>query len=98
VTAATARVEVVVTPGCHLCEAASAVVAEVCEGAGIGWRTVALTDLAEDRQAEWRNYVPVILIDGAVHDIFRVDPTRLGEALFSSTAVSPSVAEGRAAR
>ncbi len=75
------RVEVVVTPGCHLCETACAVVDQVCGGLGLGWRAVELAGLAEDRQHEWRNYVPVILIEGEVHDIFRVDPDRLRAAL-----------------
>jgi hypothetical protein len=77
------RVEVVVTPGCHLCESACEVVDDVCAGIGIDWAAVELGSLAADRQNEWRNYVPVILIDGAVHDIFRVDPDRLRQALRS---------------
>lgn len=75
------RVEVVVTPGCHLCEDAAAVVEQVCAEAGVGWRSVELTTMPADRQNEWRNYVPVILVDGAVHDIFRVDADRLRAAL-----------------
>lgn len=85
-TEATARVEVVVTPGCHLCETACAVVADVCERQGLAWQSVALADLSEQQQAEWRNYVPVTLVDGAVHDIFRVDAARLAEALSVSAA------------
>jgi len=80
-TAPAARVEVVTTPGCHLCETACTVVDEVCGTLGIGWRTVDLASLAEGRQNEWRNYVPVVLIDGEVHDIFRVDRARLRAAL-----------------
>lgn len=75
------RVVVVVTPGCHLCETATRVVTEVCDEAGIGWRSVELATLDEAKQKEWRHYVPVVLIDDAVHEIFRVDPARLRAAL-----------------
>lgn len=75
------RVEVIVTPGCHLCENACDTVAAVCDDVGVVWRRVALSALTEERQREWRDYVPVILVDGTVHDIFRVDATRLREAL-----------------
>jgi hypothetical protein len=76
-----ARVVVVVTPGCHLCETAITVVDEVCAEAGVSWKQQQLADLDAARQNEWRNYVPVVLIDDSVHDIFRVDRQRLAEAL-----------------
>jgi glutaredoxin len=76
------RVAVVVNPGCHLCEDAVAVVKRVCAELGIAWRTVDLASVEDDaRRTEWREMVPVILIDGAVHDIFRVDGHRLRAAL-----------------
>ena len=75
------RVVVVVTPGCHLCEDAAKVVSKVCTDLAIGWRSVELGSLDEAKQNEWRNYVPVVLVDGAVHEIFRVNPTRLRDAL-----------------
>ncbi len=75
------RVVVVVTPGCHLCEDAAAKVAEVCDPLGIQWRAEELSALDGQRQKEWREMVPVILVDGEVHDIFRVTPDRLRAAL-----------------
>jgi hypothetical protein len=75
------RVTVVVTPGCHLCETASRIVDEVCTALGVGWRSTELDSLDEAKQNEWRNYVPVVLVDTEVHDIFRVDPDRLRSAL-----------------
>ncbi|HVS68433.1 MAG TPA: glutaredoxin family protein [Mycobacteriales bacterium] len=75
------RVTVVVTPGCHLCEDAVARVGEVCDPLGIVWESVELSTLDEKRQAEWREMVPVTLVDGAVHDIFRVNPDRLRSAV-----------------
>jgi coenzyme F420-reducing hydrogenase gamma subunit len=75
------RVTVVVTPGCHLCEDAVARVSEVCDPLGIEWGSVELSTLDDSRQKEWRDWVPVTLVDGAVHDIFRVTPDRLRGAL-----------------
>jgi hypothetical protein len=75
------RVLVVVNPGCHLCEDAVAVVSAVCGELAVGWRSIELAAVDEPRRSEWRELVPVVLIDGAVHDIFRVDPRQLREAL-----------------
>lgn len=75
------RITVVVTPGCHLCEDVVARVGEVCDPLGIGWESVELSTLDESRQSQWRDWVPVTLIDGEVHDIFRVTPDRLRRAL-----------------
>jgi hypothetical protein len=75
------RVVVVVNPGCHLCEDAVAVVTRVCGELGEGWRSVELADIDEPRRSEWREMVPVVLVDGAVHDIFRVDYLQLRAAL-----------------
>jgi hypothetical protein len=76
-----ARVVVVVTPGCHLCEDAVARVAEVCDPLGVEWRAEELSTLDAKRQKHWRDWVPVTLVDGDVHDIFRVTPERLRSAL-----------------
>jgi hypothetical protein len=40
-----------------------------------------LSDVDEDTRARWREYVPVVLVDGEVHDIFRVSADRLRAAL-----------------
>jgi hypothetical protein len=78
------RVTVVVNPGCHLCEDAVAVVALVCGDIGVGWRSVELADVDDSRRTEWREMVPVVLVDGAVFDIFRVDGIQLRAALTGS--------------
>jgi hypothetical protein len=75
------RVVVIVTPGCHLCEDAVAKVADVCEPLGVEWVAEELSTLDGARQKEWRDWVPVTLIDGEVHDIFRITPDRLRAAL-----------------
>ena len=67
-------------PGCHLCDDARAVVAAVCAGEGVAWSEVSILDDPElaDRYAE---QIPVVLLDGVVHDFWRVDAGRLREAL-----------------
>jgi glutaredoxin len=77
------EVVVVVTPGCHLCEEAVATVAAVCDSLGVGWREVELSTLDDAHRREWRESVPVTLIDGRVHDIFRVTEQRLRSALLA---------------
>ena len=74
------RVVVYTKPGCHLCEDAVAVVAQVCDEDGVEWIG---QDISDDRElmAQWAEYVPVILVDGDVHDLFRVQPQRLRAAL-----------------
>ena len=42
-----ARVVVVVTPGCHLCEDAVAMVAGVCDPLGVEWAAEELSTLDE---------------------------------------------------
>ena len=74
------RVVVYGKPGCHLCEDAEHVVAAVCEETGEQWRTL---DVSGD-PALMRIYgeqLPVIFVDGAQHDFWRVDPARLRSAL-----------------
>jgi len=75
------RVVVLVTAGCHLCDDACSIVSAVCGDAAIAWSAQDLTDLDEATQTKWREYVPVVLIDGDVHDIFRVTSDRLRAAL-----------------
>ena len=69
-------------PGCHLCDEARVVVDEVLADFG---ESVSLTELSIlDDAALHEQYVeeiPVLLIDGRVHNIWRVDPVRLRSAL-----------------
>jgi len=75
-----ARVQVIGRPGCHLCEQAEQVVAEVCAQLGVDYEVLSIEDdpTLADQYAE---FIPVTLVDGARHDFYRVDPTRLSEAL-----------------
>lgn len=54
--------------------------AQVCTSRGLAYEVVSIEDdpLLADQYAE---FIPVILVDGARHDFYRVDPVRLAEAL-----------------
>ena len=67
-------------PDCHLCEDARAVVRRVADELG---STVEERDITRDPELYDRYWeqIPVVLIDGAQHDFWRVDETRLRKAL-----------------
>ena len=75
-------------PGCHLCDDARAVITEVvADFDGVTVSELSILDDAAlfDRYAE---EIPVLLIDGAVHNIWRIDPARLRGALAAATAAT----------
>ena len=83
------RLTLIGKPGCHLCDDArvvvQAVIAEVeatDAAPRISLEERSILDDAElaDRYAE---EIPVLLIDGEVHDYWRVDPVRLKTALLA---------------
>jgi len=74
------RITLLTRSGCHLCEFAREAVARVDATTGVGWVEVDVDrdpELARDYGAR----VPVVLVDGAEHDYFRVDEDRLRRAL-----------------
>ncbi len=67
-------------PGCHLCDVARAVIETVCAETDTDWLELSVFD--DPRlAAAYADQIPVVLVDGAVHDIFRVNPERLRVAL-----------------
>ncbi|WP_171169872.1 glutaredoxin family protein [Streptomyces sp. I05A-00742] len=76
----TSTVTLIGKPDCHLCEAAEAVVAEVCGELGTHWEKKDITQDEELYRKYWEQ-IPVVLVDGAQHDFWRVDPARLRKAL-----------------
>jgi hypothetical protein len=74
------RVLVLVRPGCHLCEEATAVVAAVCAEEGVDWTTRDITGDAE-LTGRYSDEIPVTFVDGRQHDYWRVNPDRLRAAL-----------------
>lgn len=68
-------------PGCHLCDDARAVVADVLAEfpeATFEEKSILEDPVLLDRYVE---EIPVVLIDDRVHTIWRVDPERLRRAL-----------------
>ena len=67
-------------PGCHLCDDARAVVEKVCAEVGCSWEERHITEDEELYRTYWEQ-IPVVLVDGAQHDFWRVDEGRLRRAL-----------------
>ena len=68
-------------PGCHLCDDARAVIESVLsEFPGVRMLEQSILDDAELHDRYW-DEIPVVLIDGAVHTIYRVEADRLRGAL-----------------
>ena len=83
------RLTLIGKPGCHLCddarEVVQAVMAEVqatdaAPGIALEERSI-LDDAA--LAARYAEEIPVLLIDGEVHNYWRIDPVRLKTALLS---------------
>jgi glutaredoxin len=74
------RVTLYGKPGCHLCDDARAIVAQVCAELGVTWSEI---DITQDEQLfkEYGEQIPVTFVDGRQHDFWRVDPVRLKRAL-----------------
>lgn len=72
-------------PGCHLCEQALAAITPILEETGAAFKELSLLD--DPRlMAEYSEDIPVILIDGKVHDFLRVNPDRLRAAITKAQA------------
>jgi hypothetical protein len=86
----TATITLIGKPGCHLCDDAREVIAAVVselEGTASA-PDVIVTELSIlDDAALHEQYVeeiPVVLLNGSVHNIWRVDPARLRAALMEA--------------
>jgi hypothetical protein len=67
-------------PGCHLCEEAHQIISQVIGDQLIRFKVLSLLDHPH-LMAEYSEQIPVILINGEVHDFFRVDADRLRAAI-----------------
>jgi glutaredoxin len=67
-------------PGCHLCDDARDVVSRVVAGRDVQVTELSILDDPELRE-RYAEEIPVVLVDGRVHTIWRVDPTRLDRVL-----------------
>ncbi|MFN8074938.1 MAG: glutaredoxin family protein [Kineosporiaceae bacterium] len=79
------RITLIGKPGCHLCDDAREVVARVADSTGAGWEERSILDDAELHE-RWWDQIPVVLVDGRVHDVFRVHEAALREALVPAQA------------
>lgn len=84
----TLRVSVITRAGCHLCDRAVAAIDSTCVSLDdVGYAVVDIDDAAarDPRvRARYGEWVPVTFVDGAIHDYFTVDPSRLRERLSAS--------------
>ena len=78
------RVVLIGKPDCHLCENARLIIAKVCEELGETWGE---QSILEDPQLadQYFESIPVTMIDGMIHDKWRVDEDRLRTALTKKT-------------
>ena len=74
------RVRLLSKPGCHLCDDARLVIADVCASVGESYDEVDITTDAA-LMSEYGEQIPVTLVDGRQHDFWRVDEARLRSAL-----------------
>lgn len=80
VAGASGRVVLLGKPGCHLCDDARTVVAEVCADLGEALTERSTLDDVAYEMAYWQD-IPVVLVDGRRHARWRVDAARLRAAL-----------------
>ncbi|CCH75734.1 Glutaredoxin-like protein (fragment) [Nostocoides australiense Ben110] len=76
----TAPLTLIGKPGCHLCDTVRTVVLALAEEFGVGVEEVSIRD-HPDLAAAYGEMIPVTLLDGAVHDYWRIDADRLRAAL-----------------
>ncbi len=74
------NVTIVGKPGCHLCDEARAIVEQVCSETGATWDELSVLEDVALFDSFWEK-IPVLLIDGEIHDFWRVDPEKLRRAL-----------------
>ncbi|MGA1836351.1 glutaredoxin family protein [Herbiconiux sp. 11R-BC] len=77
-------------PGCHLCDDAREVIRGVLGERPVAALEVSMTELSilDDPALmdEFAEEIPVVMIDGRVHTIWRVEPARLRTALLEASA------------
>ncbi|WP_349307096.1 glutaredoxin family protein [Arthrobacter sp. H35-D1] len=77
--------ELLTRGGCHLCEAARVVVAEVAGNLGLPWHEVDI-DGDENLTTRYGEEIPVVLVDGIQRDFWQIDPLRLRSILDRAAA------------
>lgn len=70
------RVTLLTRSNCHLCDAAREALHSLAATVEFGWREVDV-DSDPELSYEYGDRVPVVLLDGAEHGFWQVDPARL---------------------
>ncbi|WP_129657428.1 glutaredoxin family protein [Rothia uropygialis] len=73
-------VELLTSPGCHLCEAAKSDLTEVTEPLGIEWTQINVEEHL-DLLKQHAQDIPVVRVNGIPRDFWRVDKRRLDRIL-----------------
>ncbi|MDO5627675.1 MAG: glutaredoxin family protein [Mobilicoccus sp.] len=73
-------VTLITKPGCHLCTLARDVVNRVTSDLGVAFEEQSLAEIS-DPDPLWWEQIPVTLIDGEIHDYWRVSERRLRSEL-----------------
>lgn len=74
-------------PGCHLCDEARAVIGEIAARRGdVRLEERSILDDPALHERHW-DEIPVVLVDGEIHTIWRVDPGRLDAAITAALAI-----------
>ena len=76
-------------PGCHLCDEARTVISRVADDVGVPWEERDITQSERDLQ-DYREMIPVTLINGVRHDFWHVSEPRLRAALAAAGAAGPA--------
>ena len=83
----TTRLTLIGKPDCHLCDDARAViasvVAELPDAASVDLEELSILDDAELNEKYW-DEIPVLMVNGRVHAIWRLDAERLRAAILAS--------------
>jgi len=74
------RITLISKPGCHLCDPVREVIERVARDLNVQWVERSILDDPE-LSAAYSEQIPVTLVDGAPHDYWRVDESRLRAAL-----------------
>jgi hypothetical protein len=86
----TVAITLIGKPGCHLCDAAretiGAVVKQLESDESAPTITIEELSIVDDASLldRYADEIPVVLINGRVHNIWRVDPVRLRAALLEA--------------
>ena len=86
------RLTLIGKPGCHLCDDARVVVqsvmAEIAATDASSRMSLEEQSILDDAALaeQYAEEIPVLLIDGEVHNYWRIDPVRLKSALAAASA------------